>query len=365
MSARRALVASLIAAAVLPAPAGSAATASAPFVRFHDASARLSIAYPRGWHLRRSLTKLIYPRERLVLASYPLPRHDNEGECEPKQSLARMPADGVFLSLLEYRPQRGSVWVNLHRRDFPPLPQPFRIERDSLRPNTGCYAGPGFSLTFRAGERPFQLFVAFGPKASDTRIAEIERVLDSFAAAPLPPPPPDPYAGWPLLTDESGDSFRPPPGWPAGATLMPRKLPRPRPLFFASNLPLQGLPHAVVKSVPELPPPFPTAALDSFPPAGVLLWVVEEQPGGTDADYPAIGRGWPDGAFAAATAGPAAQWPTFSWLRAGGSFRGYRFSVWIALGPQAAPADRALALKAAASLALSGCLREPVPGRCP
>lgn len=92
---------------VLPLASGVARASGGPppLVRFHDAGAQLSLAYPRGWHLRRALINLVYPRERLVLASYPLPRHDSEGECEPKRSLAQMPPDGAFLSLLEYRPQ--------------------------------------------------------------------------------------------------------------------------------------------------------------------------------------------------------------------------------------------------------------------
>lgn len=356
----------VVAAFVLTASAAAGVEATPPpLVHFGDRSARLSLSYPRGWQLRKGLTDLIYPRERLVLASYPLPRHDTEGECEPKKSLARIPADGTFLSLLEYRPQRGSVWADLRRRDFPPLPRHIRINRRSFRQGIGCYGGPALSLTFRIAERPFQLFIAVGAKASDARLTELARTLDSLRAAPLPPPPPDPYAGWPLLTDESGDSFRPPPGWAASATFKPRDLPRPRTLFFASNLPLQGLPHVLVKSVPELPAPFPSTAFDSFPPSGVLLWIVEEQSGDVDGDFPTIGRQWPHGTFAAANVGPAAQWPGLTWLRARGSFRGYRFSAWLALGQQASAADRTLALKSVDALALSACLRERVPGSCP
>jgi hypothetical protein len=43
--------------------------------------------------------------------------------------------------------------------------------------------------------------------------------------------------------------------------------------------------------------------------------------------------------------------------------RGYRFSVWIASGPDASEEDRRLALKAlksAASLAVSGCGRDRI-----
>jgi len=47
--------------------------------------------------------------------------------------------------------------------------------------------------------------------------------------------------------------------------------------------------------------------------------------------------------------------PDLRWLHAGGEWRGYRFSIWIASGPDASEEDRQLALKSAASLAVSSC----------
>jgi len=110
--------------------------------------------------------------------------------------------------------------------------------------------------------------------------------------------------------------------------------------------------------VKELPTPFPSQALDAFPAAGVLLWVIEEPKGDSASEFPALTRRWPASRFQPASSGPALKWPSLSWLRAAGSFRGYRFSVWIATGPDASERDRALALKSATSVALSGCLRD-------
>jgi hypothetical protein len=337
--------------------AETVAAAPAPTIHFVDREAALSLRYPRGWHRPARLTKIIYPRERLALASHPLPRNDTIGECQAQHSLERMPPDGVFIYLLEFRPPRGKVWAEIRRRDFRPRPKPFRITHRSPQRNVGCYQGRSYALMFRDADRPFRLFVAFGDKVSSTRIAQAQAVLNSLRFRP-PPPPPDPYAGWALLTTESGDSLRPPPGWPASATFMPRSLPRPRPLFFTSNMPLPGLPAKLVSTVKQLPTPFPTQALDAFPATAVLLWVLEEPKGGPSAAFPAMIRHWPAGAFQPARNGPAMQWPTLAWLRAGGSFRGYRFSVWIVSGPDASQSDRALAPKSAASLALSGCLRD-------
>jgi hypothetical protein len=220
--------------------------------------------------------------------------------------------------------------------------------------------------TFSASDRPFQLLVAFGERAPDERLAQVRAVLDSLRFERLPPPPPDPYAGWPLVNDNPGDSLRPPPGWPATASMfLPGKTPRPRPLFFASNVPLPGLPQRLVPHVDELPAPFPRAALDDFPPAGVLLWVLEEEKGGPSPGYPTVERGWPSpSAFAGIRTKLAPDAPELRWLRAGGSFRGYRFSVWVASGSRASEDDLRLAVKSGASLAVSGCWRDGVQD-CP
>jgi hypothetical protein len=185
-------------------------------------------------------------------------------------------------------------------------------------------------------------------------ILQAEAVLNSLRFRPLPPLPADPYAGWKLLTTESGDSLRPPPGWPASATFMPRNLPRPRPLFFASNLPLPGVPARPVPSVTELPAPFPTQALDAFPAGGA--GGAHGQPlGRVPVHNASLARGpFPAGDHRAGAAMAEPQ------LAARGRLvsNGYRFSVWTASGPEASERDRALALKSAASLALSGCLRD-------
>ncbi len=236
------------------------------------------------------------------------------------------------------------------------------MRRSGLEIGIRCHNGPGFATTFRAADRPFGLFVAFGQDVTDERLAQVEAVLDSLHFDSLQPPPPDPYAGWPLVNDNSGDSLRPPPGWPGAAfTFAPGKTPRPRLLFYASNLPLWGLPKKLVPQMADPPGDsvFPAGALaNEFPPNGVLLFVLEEAKGGPPNDFPAIGSGWParddfsESEFATQAA------PTLRWIRAGGSFSGYRFSVWIGRAPNASEEDLLLALKSAASLAVSGCWRD-------
>jgi hypothetical protein len=358
----RRLIGAALATAVLSMPAcgadkrGSRAGDSGT-VEFRDASVSLSGRHPKGWHRAKAVSEVLDPREVLVLATYPLRGGNEAGECAPRRPLADLPPDGAFVWLIEYRPLRGDVWADFPRSRFKVKPAHFSLARSDLVRYVSCHPGPGYTTTFRAADRPFQLFVAFGEQASDERLAQVEATLDSLRFETLPPPPPDPYAGWPLINDSPGDSLRPPAGWPAAAVMFSLESLRPRPLLFASNVPLAGLPAKLVPHVDELPGdrPFPTRALDAFPREGVLLWVVEEREGGPSADFPAIGRTWPRRADFSETEAATRVAPGVSWLRAGGSFQGYRFSVWIGSGPEAADDDLRLALHSASSLAISGC----------
>ena len=221
----------------------------------------------------------------------------------------------------------------------------------------------GYGTTFRAADRPFQLFLAFGDKTTDERLAQVEAIIDSLHFDTLPPPPADPYAGWPLLSDNSGDSLRPPPGWPGAAfEYRPGKTSRPRSLFFTSNLPLWGLPKKLVARTTESGSEdglFPRVALaNEFPSDGVLLFVDEEAKGGPSPDFPAIESEWPAAeSFSEAEIATSVA-PEITWLRSSGSFSGYRFSVWIGRGPEVSEQDFQLALQSAASLAVSGCWRD-------
>jgi hypothetical protein len=328
------------------------------FVRFHDIEMGVSGRHPQAWHRARALTNFVSPREVLVLATYPLRDRADAGECAPDTARADMEPGGVFLWLLEYRPLRGDVWADFPRERFAPKPDRFELDRSDLGGNNSCFPGPTYRTSFRTADRPFDLLVAFGGHATDEVLDEAEAILNSLGFDELPPPPPDPYAGWPLVSDNSGDSFRPPPDWAAASAMYrPGKTPRPRPLFFASNRPLPGLPHRLDQHVGGLPAPFPDEAVAGFPDDGVLVWALEEEKGGISAAFPAIGRDWPaQGDFIEADA-PTTS-PGVSWSRAGGSFRGYRFSVWVAAGARAVEADLELALKSARSLAVSGCWRD-------
>jgi hypothetical protein len=281
--------------------------------------------------------------------------------------LEDLPPDGAFIWIQEYRPAQGDVWADIPRSRFPPKPERFNLRRSDLEPGLYCHTdGPAYGTTFRAADRPFQLFIAFGKGVTSERLAQTEAILASLEFATLPSPPLDPYAGWPLVNDTSGDSLRPPPGWPGAAVdYRPGKTPRPRLLFFTSNLPLWGLPKKLVAHMDEPSPldqPFPIGALATdFPPDGVIIWVVEEGRKGEwslENSFAPITRGWPSRDDFEPTEIATEPAPELRWMSAGGSFRGHRFSVWIGQGPRANRKDFELALKSAASLAVSGCWRD-------
>jgi hypothetical protein len=350
-------------------------------------SAQPAVAAPAGWRRHRApalgitatvpdtwrvpdepLTNTIDPREVLALATYPLKGGGKGGGLcfTAQRALGPMPSDGALIWLLEYRPTRGDVWADLPRGRFPQRPNNYALSRADLQPGV-CGASLGLSTTFRDADRPFQLWLLFGERVSDARIAEVAQILSGLRFDDLPAPPPDPYAGWPLINTNPGDSLRPPPGWAASAAMFPvEKTPRPRPLFFASNRPLFGLPRKLVPRVDQLPGPMPSAAVaNQFPQDGVLLWVVEESDRWQiGKNFKPIERGWPspdDFRPAEVLTKPA---PEVRWLSAGGEWRGYRFSIWIGSGPEASEEDRQLALKSAASLAVSGCWRDVIDD-CP
>ena len=294
------------------------------------------------------MTAFAEPREVLAVASYPLRAGAEAGECAPDTARADMPAGGAFIWLLEYREV-------LPAARFPERPPAFHLEGGELDEHVSCFPGPGYSTTFRAPGRQFQLLVAFGGPPTDRRLREVEAVLNGLVIEPQPTASPPPLGRWRLAVTATGDSLRTPPGWPSAAgNPYGREGPYGPPLFFAANRPLVGLPSEP-GSEADLPGPLPDNALaNGFPPDGVLLWVLEDsgrQP--LARDFAPIERDWPrrdDFEPVEIFTKPA---PELRWLVAAGNLGGRRLSVWIARGPQASGADLSLALKSASTLALS------------
>jgi hypothetical protein len=302
-------------------------------VTLGDPAHAVSGALPAGWDVQGHATALSFPVELFTAGSY---RVATGGSCGPQQALDDLPSDGALIFAFEYRPAVGHV----SSRGFPARPAHIRLRRRDVSP-AECIGRPGWLVRFRDHGRPIQIHVVLGRRATQARRIQVERFLDSLRFAPLPAPPPDPYAGWHSAVDEAGDSFRSPPGWAAAVTAVPRLVARPRTLFMTADGPLPGLPASArhVAKRHSLPRPAPTHG-------HTALWIVERPPGEASAAYPPFpkGRPWPQPADLS-PAGPGR-------LRARAGCHGVRFEALIA-GPRQAPA-----LKAAQAAAFSCGIRE-------
>jgi hypothetical protein len=339
----------LAAALVLLAAAAAVPDPAAP-VDYGDPTLAVSAVVPDGWHRARTLTALAFPREVLTIASFPLRRG---GNCGPDRALRDLGPHDALIFVIEYRPANGPVWWRGVRRSrFPLRPARLRLPTHAAQP-AECFARPAYTVRFRDADRPLQIEVILGTRVTPAERRRVERVLDGLRFGSLPAPPPDPFAGWRTLVDESGDALRVPPHWSRHVTAVPRRLPRPRTLFLTSNKRLAGAGSALPAATPGLTQPSAGA---------VALWIVEERPGAPSRAYPRRVRRqvWPRPQdFADAPESSAARlWPGLRWRRAGMSWRGLRFSAWIAAGPRAGAADVGLAEQSAASTGLSAALRD-------
>lgn len=150
----------------------AAAVAATPF-----STDGITVRVPHNWFVTaRPLTNVVDPPQRLVVASYPLTQRAADPDCAPTTALARMPSDGVFIFVLEYKPS-GALAGQIRRADFPRRPARFRLTHFA---RYECF-GPSYMLRFRLADRYFQIHVAFGQRAgADERRAALA-VLDSLS----------------------------------------------------------------------------------------------------------------------------------------------------------------------------------------
>jgi hypothetical protein len=294
----------------------------------------LAWTLPPGWRdVAQQLTGVSEPPQQLAAATFALRQTKPDKDCSPSTARRQLPPDGVLVMLLESRDAAG---VRARLRNFPPRPRHFRLRHRDIRPYE-CL-GPGINLLFRAHDRAFYAMAMVGPRAPRSRLAEAERLLDSLVVQPIPPPPPP--ARWPTISTEAGDGMSVPFGWRSASLDVPRRLPRPRLLFWTAN---HALPQHPSGRRPWLGDPALPARL---PDDGVAVWVVE-RPRGPAAPKP--------GTFAPAPAPPGAN---YSVRRAQLAVRGYRFEVSVLTGPRARPRDVARADTSARSLAVSSVGRQ-------
>jgi hypothetical protein len=148
-----------------------------------DRAAGLAVSQPGGWHLTAPpVSSLTYPVERLLLTSYPAARG---GNCSPERAERDLPAGGALVYLVEYRRSARDPWRGLRRSAFPRRPAQFRLRRSALA-GYECWRVPSYLIRFRDADRPFQVHVALGARATAARRAQVLRVLDSLRFEPLP-----------------------------------------------------------------------------------------------------------------------------------------------------------------------------------
>jgi len=157
---------------------GSLTVTPADATSFADSQSHLSGRLPAGWHaVEAELTAVVYPRQALVLASFPLRQHEPDPECIPATALEQLPADGAAIVVLEYTGEPEPL-----QADFPARPDRFRLD-DETRAHYECY-GLGYAIRFRDGGRQLQAQVLLGEQANAERLREVEEILDDLTVGP-------------------------------------------------------------------------------------------------------------------------------------------------------------------------------------
>jgi hypothetical protein len=172
---RRSLVARATAGALLGIAAVLVLTAASPPSWLIFRTDGIEVRYPPAWFATtRQLTPVDDPPQVLAIASYRFPSDTSPNGCNPAGTLAKMPASGALIFVIEY------ASASVRARDFPPRRARFRL--GSAR-RYECF-GPrrSYLLRFRDAGRSFQVDVAFGQRAGAGTRTTVLRILDSFRA---------------------------------------------------------------------------------------------------------------------------------------------------------------------------------------
>ncbi len=145
------------------------------------AGAGISVRLPRGWHLiRRRLTDVLEPAQRLAVASFPVRLASHACECGTP-NIRDFPRAGAFLFVWESPAPSTPAGM----RRVPPLPARFLVTQGN--PHWYECAGPSWMTVFRDRGRVFQAEVYLGPAAGRTVREKMDGLLDSLqVAAPRP-----------------------------------------------------------------------------------------------------------------------------------------------------------------------------------
>ncbi|MGE5236816.1 MAG: hypothetical protein ACM3O7_10750 [Acidobacteriota bacterium] len=187
----------------------------------------LSIQTPPRWHLVEDpLPALAHPHALIELSNYYAPLDPNSG-CVPSNAIASLP-DQDFVLWLEEWGSSGS-----YGDAYPPRQDPFQLGKLA---GVECITRPAHVTPFSDQGRYFELFVVFGPNASDSLRQSVIDSLDTLQVDPTggTDPGPDAAPSW-----YAPPTFTPAPGWqtistsPDGSSLAHDAVPE----TWASNVP--------------------------------------------------------------------------------------------------------------------------------
>jgi hypothetical protein len=134
----------------------------------------LSFRAPDDWHVTGFSTT--NDPHRLAVASYPVGQGDVEGDCGGLAAVAKLPAEGVIVVLIDYR---GSFYEGSSAPYLPP-PDRFTLAEGDFA-QYECF-GASTMYRFRIDTHDLQAHLAVGNTASDATIDEGLAILDSLRA---------------------------------------------------------------------------------------------------------------------------------------------------------------------------------------
>jgi hypothetical protein len=130
--------------------------------------AGLSLEYPDRWNVAGFSTT--NSPHRVAVASFPLPSDAVEGDCGGLEVARRLPADGVFVLLIDY----GDDMPARSR------PEEFRLSEGKFA-NYECF-GSSTAFRFGVGRHALQAHIGIGSNADQQLVDQALDVLGSIEA---------------------------------------------------------------------------------------------------------------------------------------------------------------------------------------
>jgi hypothetical protein len=144
-----------------------------------SAKAAGNVQLSAGWReITRPITGVIYPKQVLAAATYPISFHHGPQACTPRAALRQMPEKGVLLQIIEY-PPTDSTGRAVRVPRLPPRPRRFSFA-DATYARFEC-AGPSYKFDYRQGDRALQAQVWMHRRSVDpTWKAGALQILNHF-----------------------------------------------------------------------------------------------------------------------------------------------------------------------------------------